>query len=44
MSHPPNYRSSKSRAQRLPRHRSPQAQLPKCHDTAVPPNYISGYI
>ena len=35
---------SKPRAQRLPRHRSPKAQLPERQDTTVPPNYIPDYI
>ena len=43
MSRPKNSRS-KPRAQRLPRHRSPKAQLPERQDTTVPPNYIPDYI
>ena len=43
MSRPKNSRS-KPRAQRLPRHRSPKAQLPERQDTTAPPNYIPDYI
>ena len=43
MSRPKNNRS-KPRAQRLPRHRSPKAQLPERQDTTVPSNYIPEYI
>ena len=43
MSRPKNNRI-KFRAQRLPRYRSPKAQLPERQDTTVPPNYIPDYI
>ncbi len=40
----PNHNRSKSRSQRLPRHRSPKAQLPERYSTTAPSNYIPDYM